>query len=1304
MMRQLYCRAACLTRGLRLLACKRTLHQGWWSVSTSSPLFGNPRRRAARHRPPSAALTSCASAILTAVVVGVALWISSSAPALAADSDCMQDGGKVLCLRPSIGDWQYFSARCNATLGPFTDEDSALSFGVEQEYLRGSGCTWSVVNPGAWGTEAQRSRGPCGSSVLFPDQWCTSDTQARVECGIETDNWRQASIRYLFTPFMSNDPCSAAAVDGIGVKRHRAVACHAGMQFVRVADGSWLCQIRVDESNNGKTCCNVGNPINPATGNKYQEESDYIGAGPFPLSFQRSYNSRTAGYLDVGFGAGWTSNLHARLTFSNAGTVSSVSAMRADGKVLLFVRNGADWAPNSGVSDRLVQSVDALGAGNGWIYTAANGDQVETYDANGTLRAITNRAGLTQHLSYDGQNRLIGVTDAFGRQLIFGYAAGRIAVMRDPDPSNPQYTYSYNGGNLVGVAYPDGTSRTYHYEDPRFPQALTGITDENGSRYATWTYNSYGRAASSEHAGGVDHVGVDHGLGDSLNSAVVVTDARQVKRTYSFDHTNLVARVSRVSPACDKCGLPATTEYDSNGNRFRTTDYNFQQTEYHYDLARNLLTQRIDVSNQLTQRRYTNTEWHPVFRLPTRISEPLRRTTLVYDGHGNVLSKTLQATTDSNGSLGFGAPTAGAVRAWSYTYTYSSTIAGHVTHLVADGPRTDAADISTYDWDDAGNLLAVTNALGHVTALGNYDAHGRPQLLTDVNGLPTVLAYDARGRLISRSEGGELTHYQYDGVGQLIKMTMPDGSSVSYGYDDAHRLVELQDNFGNRISYTLDATGNRVQEQVFDPNHVLVQRRSREYNALDRLIKDIGGTKPATQVTQYSYDDQGNLISVTDPLGHVTRNVYDALNRIKQVIDPAAVGSASGGMTQYAYDGLDQLTQVSDPRGLATGYTIDGLGNVTRLSSPDTGVTSSAYDAAGNLVSQIDPRGVIATMRYDALNRLQQAVHTPPAGSNIAPVTLTYSYDVNPSNPSTPERGRLTSLTDPSGTSSYVHDIHGRVVAETRVVGGRAYLTGYSYDAAGRLTDITYPSGRKVAYGFDALGRIRQIDTTYLGVTQTAVTNVSYQPFGPVKSFAYGNARASVRTFDADGRPTSYTLGSLTRGVSYDDASRIVAFTKPNAQPDHSFVYDNLNRLSNWSAADSNQSFLYDAVGNRISHTIGANTYPYTYSAASNQLTNVGGSASNDYRYDPAGNLSSTSQASFAYDARHRMTQATLSGRGAAYQLNALGQRVMKTPTTGNATVYHYDTNGHLIAESDTQGNVQVEYIYLGNVPVAVMR
>jgi len=141
--------------------------------------------------------------------------------------------------------------------------------------------------------------------------------------------------------------------------------------------------------------------------------------------------------------------------------------------------------------------------------------------------------------------------------------------------------------------------------------------------------------------------------------------------------------------------------------------------------------------------------------------------------------------------------------------------------------------------------VTVSNALGHTVSFDNYDGDGRPQEITDGNGVKTVLAYDARGRLLSRTVGGETTAYGYDPVGQLISVTRPDGSSLSYSYDAAHRLTQVQDNLGNRVAYTLDAMGNRINEQVFDPAQVLARTRAREYNALNRLSKDIGAPIPA---------------------------------------------------------------------------------------------------------------------------------------------------------------------------------------------------------------------------------------------------------------------------------------------------------------------------------------------------------------------------------------------------------------------------------------------------------------------------
>ena len=288
---------------------------------------------------------------------------------------------------------------------------------------------------------------------------------------------------------------------------------------------------------------------------------------------------------------------------------------------------------------------------------------------------------------------------------------------------------------------------------------------------------------------------------------------------------------------------------------------------------------------------------------------------------------------------------------------------------------------------------------------------GGQQQIVDANGLATDLTYDARGRIATRDVGGELTTYAYDPAGQLYSVTSPDGSSLTYGYDAAHRLAQIQDNLGNRIVYTLDAMGNRTVEHV-DSSQLLARLRGREYNALNRLAKDIGGTNRAGQITQYGYDLQGNATAITDPLGHLSTGIYDALNRLVQVTAPAAVGPVPGASTRYAYDGLDQLVQVTDARALATSYTIDGVGNLTRLASPDIGIVSSAFDAAGNLTMQIDTRGVTGTFTYDALNRLSLATYTPPSGSAIAPASLTFTYAQ-----AAFATGKLSGITDPAAVS-----------------------------------------------------------------------------------------------------------------------------------------------------------------------------------------------------------------------------------------------------------------------------------------------
>lgn len=440
----------------------------------------------------------------------------------------------------------------------------------------------------------------------------------------------------------------------------------------------------------------------------------------------------------------------------------------------------------------------------------------------------------------------------------------------------------------------------------------------------------------------------------------------------------------------------------------------------------------------------------------------------------------------------------------------------------------------------------------------------------------------------------------------------------------------------------------------------------------------------------YQYDANGNLTQITDPLGHVTNQSYDALNRLRQKLQPAPSTGGSRPAIHYSYDGLDQLVSVTDPRNLTTAYTVDGLGNQTALASPDTGTTTKTYDEAGNLKTSTDAKGQTTSYQYDVLNRITGITY---ADGN----TASFNYDQGPNG-----IGRLTQIVDNSGNIQYAHDKHGRIVGETRTIDNAAYVTGYSYDSAGRLASMTYPGGRTVTYSRDAMGRISQIDTTKDGATQTLVSQATYHPLHGVKAFLNGANVMVTRSIDLDGRTIGYTLASSMQAVVYDAASRINNITDTvNVAASQTYGYDNLDRLVSYSGSGGSQSLSYDAVGNRSSQTIGTAVNTYSYHASANRLTQISGGSNKTYQYDANGSTTNNGSSQFSYDARGRLVSATTAQGVVQYRINALGQRVQKT-VAGVSTVFHYDTNGRLIGESTGQDGK--DYVYLDDLPVAVLQ
>ena len=585
---------------------------------------------------------------------------------------------------------------------------------------------------------------------------------------------------------------------------------------------------------------------------------------------------------------------------------------KADGRVLraqlvnsAIINGEQTWTPDSYATDRLIRRFNAGSQPIGWRVINGSDNSSEIYDASGRLLTITSRSAATQSQIYsdgtaasgyvlDAQGNptatvlpaglLIRIADSLGRQLTLGYdAQSRLIKLTNAGGGVTRYAYD-TGGNLTSVTHPDNRVRQYVYNEAThtggasLPYAITGIVDENNHRFATYTYGSLGRAMSSKHwvdAAQTVPVGTTsltyNTDGAGLPTSTVVTDARGTARSYSFTTVlGLVRDTGSSQPAGSGCGPSSSAiTYDAQANVSSRTDFNNNKICYAYDLSRNLETKRVEgvtaaavcstaLSSPPTGARLISTQWHPDWRLETRIAEPKKLTTITYNGQGAtcapstvlvdgkppavICTRTEQATTDETGAAGFAATVTGTARTWRYTYTTYGRV------LTATDPNNRVTTTSYHPDNDAdlgkrGNVASITNAANHTTFITDYNPHGQPTRIVDPNGVVTVLTYDPRMRLTSRTVGNEATVFGYDPVGQMTSVNLPDGARLTYTYDAAHRLTAINDHKGNRIDYTLDAMGNRITEKTKDPGGVLVGNIARVIDALNRVQQVTGAVQ-----------------------------------------------------------------------------------------------------------------------------------------------------------------------------------------------------------------------------------------------------------------------------------------------------------------------------------------------------------------------------------------------------------------------------------------------------------------------------
>ena len=464
-------------------------------------------------------------------------------------------------------------------------------------------------------------------------------------------------------------------------------------------------------------------------------------------------------------------------------------------------------------------------------------------------------------------------------------------------------------------------------------------------------------------------------------------------------------------------------------------------------------------------------------------------------------------------------------------------------------------------------------------------------------------------------------------------------------------------------------------------------------------------------VTDYEYDAKGNPTKVikakgASGFGFATTNAYDALDRVKTSTD------ARNGVTQLGYDGIDQLKQVTDPRSLVTSYQRNGLGDMTQLVSPDTGTANSTYDAVGNLLTRTDSRGVQATYGYDSLNRITSAVYTQ-SGQTAQNYAWTYDQTGGDFGAGI---GRLTAATGTAGDTKYGYDGKGRVVTVIQTVGTAVFTTRYSYDVAGHVNRITYPSGRVLTIQYDAgLPVSMSLAKDASSTAQPLISGIQWEPFGPARSWNIQlttGPKPIERVFDQYGRIVRYSLNSRVRDITYDAADRIVSYTHLDATTgqataeaqslNQSFAYDELGRLTGIVTPASSWTIGYDANGNRTGVTLNGTARSYATEATSNRLTSIS-NPTRGFGYDAMGNtLSDTGLAyTTTYRLDGRMGTITKAGVTTTYSYDAGGQRVRKM-SGSTMTHFNYDQDGQLLGQYSGTTPSQ-EYVWLGGIPVAVL-
>ena len=794
-----------------------------------------------------------------------------------------------------------------------------------------------------------------------------------------------------------------------------------------------------------------------------------------------------------------------------------------------------------------------------------------TYDVRGNQTSVEDTYGRITNYAYDNAGRLITITDPAGNITTNAYdAAGRLISTTDALGNTTNYQYDASNRVITATNPAGGVTQTSYN-----PDGTVATTIDTLNRVTSYIYDEFKRVTQV-----TDPLsGITSYQYDALGNMVSMTNPLNQTTTYSYD------ALGRLITQTDPGGGITENFYDAVGNKIQTIDPRGNATTYTYDAANRLLT--------ITDARggVTTYEYDDLGRRTAMIDANNNRTT-----YGNDLLDRLVSTTDSLG----------------HTTVANYDALGNTT------TRTDGNGFSTtYQYDNLNRLTSQTDPMNGVMGYV-YDAMGNRTSITDANNHTATTVYDSLYRPITVTDpNNHSTNTIFDAVGNVLSIIDPLGNTTTYTYDGLNRQTAVTDALLNTTQYEYDAAGNQIG--LIAANGVVTHY---EYDTLNRLSAVVENYQPAfgadsqTNVrTEYTYDLNGNRLTILDGNGHITTFAYDELNRLVQETDPL------GYAWTYTYDALGNRTSLTDANLMVAQYTYDVANQLIQINYPDPDSdVSFTYDNGGRRLTMTDGSGV-TTWTYDSLNRTTTIIDPYTA-------TIGYGYDAV---------GNRTTLTYPGrSVANYTYDNENRLLT----VDGLSSVTNYTYDDADRLTGIGRSNGTNTAYTYDNANRL-----TGLAHTLNAQVLGSYQyTYDPV-----GNRTQAIEQMNMQDPPIQTTVTT-------------------------DYIYDPLSCLKEANYSDNRYyHYTYDSVGNRLSQQSHLSSETYTYDIA-NRLININATT---YTWDNNGNLLTNGGSTYTYDHANRMVEVSQATVSAGYVYNGLGDRVRET-VNGVPTTFTLDLNSGL--------------------------